>query len=41
MKAALNEKQRRLLGRVSRDTNGPPGFHMEGSGLWNKLELSN
>jgi hypothetical protein len=41
MNAALKQKQRRLLGRVSSDTKGPPGFHMEASGLWNKLELSN
>lgn len=41
MKAPIEQKQRRPLGRVSSDTKGPPGFHMEGSGLWNKLELSN
>lgn len=32
--------RRRTIGCVSTDTKGPPGFHMEVSGLWNKLELS-
>ena len=41
-KAMKREKtsHRRTIGRVSTDTKGPPGFHMEVSGLWNKLELS-
>lgn len=40
MKVSQDRKQRRQLGRVSTDTKGPPGFHMEFSGQWNKLELS-
>lgn len=40
MNVFQERKQKRELGRVSRDTKGPPGFHMEFSGQWNKLELS-
>ena len=40
MKRSLEKGRRQLLGRVSSDTKGPPGFHMEASGLWNKEGLS-
>jgi hypothetical protein len=35
MKVALS-KSRIVLGRVSRETKGPPGFTMEPGGLWDK-----
>lgn len=31
---------RHEIGRISTETKGPPGFHMEASGLWNKEGLS-
>lgn len=31
---------RRVLARVSRETKGPPGVHMEASGLWDKPGLT-
>ena len=31
---------RRPIGRVSSDTKGPPGVHMEASGLWDKPGLT-
>ena len=31
---------RHPIGQISIDTKGPPGFHMEASGLWNKDGLS-
>jgi hypothetical protein len=31
---------RRPLGRVTCDTKGPPGLHMELSGQWNKDGLT-
>ena len=40
MKRISENARRRVLGRVSNDTKGPPGFHMEASGLWNKEGLS-
>lgn len=40
MKVILNAEKRHQLGRVSRDTKGPPGTHMEASGLWDKPGLS-
>jgi hypothetical protein len=39
MKRPLKTGRRQLLGRVSTDTKGPPGFHMEASGLWNREGL--
>jgi hypothetical protein len=39
MKRSLENARRQLLGRVSTETKGPPGFHMEASGLWNKEGL--
>jgi hypothetical protein len=41
MKAFPEFHRRRLLGRVSTDTKGPPGSHMEPFGLWDKLSLTN
>ena len=40
MKASLKSDRRRVLGQVSKDTKGPPGTHMEASGLWDKPGLS-
>ena len=40
MKTQANQPRRRPLGRVSRDTKGPPGIFMERSGLWDKTGLS-
>jgi hypothetical protein len=40
MKAFQQEKRVRL-GRVSRDTKGPPGFTMEPGGLWDKPHTLN
>lgn len=40
MTKSMKPDQRRPLGRVSRDTKGPPGTHMEVSGLWDKPGLS-
>ena len=40
MKPRSTAKGRLELGRVSRDTKGPPGSHMEPFGLWDKLTLS-
>lgn len=34
MKLHSDENSRRILGRVSTDTKGPPGVHMEGIGRW-------
>lgn len=34
MKLDQQAKSRRILGRVSTDTQGPPGVHMEGIGRW-------
>ena len=31
---------RRVVGRVSTDTKGPPGVFMEGTGLWNGHSLT-
>ena len=41
MKVASKSNRRLVLGRVSTDTKGPPGLHMEASGLWAKEGLSN
>ena len=30
---------RRVIGRVSSDTKGPPGVFMEATGLWNGRHL--
>jgi hypothetical protein len=38
MNAPQEHKQKQILGRVRSNTKGPPGFHMEFSGQWNKLE---
>ena len=40
MKRSSESQRRKLLGRVSTETKGPAGFHMEVSGLWNKEGLS-
>ena len=40
MKRQSNDERRRLLGRVSTDTKGPPGVVMEGAGLWNGHNLT-
>lgn len=32
--------RRQEIGRISTGTKGPPGFHMEASGLWTKEGLS-
>ena len=40
MKRSSESPRWQLLGRVSTETKGPPGFHMEASGLWNKEGLS-
>ncbi|HEY1145849.1 MAG TPA: hypothetical protein VGE84_05870 [Allosphingosinicella sp.] len=36
----IQQGSRLPLGRISRDTRGPPGAHMEVSGLWDKPGLS-
>ena len=41
MKLAAKAPARRPLGRVSIDTKGPPGAHMEVSGLWDKATQLN
>jgi len=38
MNAKQEHKQKQILGRVRSNTKGPPGFHMEFSVQWNKLE---
>ena len=40
MKLQQHENWRRILGRVSTDTKGPPGVHMEGIGRWVGLGLT-
>ena len=35
-----SDKQRRLIGRVSVDTKGPPGIFMERTGLWDGEHLA-
>lgn len=40
MSVIQKANERRELGRVSRDTKGPLGFHLEGAGLYRKLELT-
>jgi hypothetical protein len=40
MKAHQNRAARRVIGRVSIDTKGPPGVFMEGTGLWDGRHLS-
>ena len=39
MKPETNRAGRRLIGRISKDTKGPAGYHMEAQGLWTKPEL--
>lgn len=39
MKTQRNEKGRRVIGRVIRDTKGPPGMFLEATGLWNGRHL--
>jgi hypothetical protein len=34
MKVHQQGNSKRILGRVSTDTKGPPGVHMEGIGRW-------
>lgn len=34
-----NIPNRRTIGRISKDTKGPAGFHMEALGLWTKPDL--
>jgi hypothetical protein len=36
METRRDRPGRRLLGRISIDTKGPPGAAMEASGLWNQ-----
>jgi hypothetical protein len=40
MKIVCTVPGRRLLGRVSIDTKGPPGIYMEASGLWDRHGLN-
>jgi hypothetical protein len=40
MKSAHQQPSRRVLGRVTTDTKGPPGVHMEGIGRWVGLGLT-
>lgn len=40
MKPSLENRRRRVLARVSTETKGPPGTHMEASGLWDKPGLT-
>ena len=40
MNKARHIERRQIIGRVSRDTKGPPGFQMDATGLWNKADLS-
>lgn len=40
MKILSIPPKRRLLGRVSLDTKGPPGIYMEASGLWDRHGLN-
>lgn len=35
MKRNEERRERRVLGKLSSDTMGPPGVAMEGAGLWN------
>lgn len=35
MKSNHDRRDRRVLGKLSADTKGPPGVVMEGTGLWN------
>ena len=39
MKSQQDANVRRVIGRVSRDTKGPPGVFMEATGLWNGRHL--
>ena len=39
MKTQQKADARRVIGRVSRDTKGPPGVFMEATGLWNGRHL--
>jgi hypothetical protein len=41
MKRQSKHKVRRVIGRVSTDTKGPPGVYMEVTGLWNGQYLTN
>lgn len=38
MRTPAKSLQRRVLGRVSLDTKGPPGSAMEVAGLWNQKD---
>ncbi|HKC03500.1 MAG TPA: hypothetical protein VKC17_09380 [Sphingomicrobium sp.] len=40
MKASHEHRGRRLLGRISTQTKGPPGLHLEMSGQWNGRGLT-
>ena len=40
MKILSTPPKRRLLGRVSLDTKGPPGIYMEASGLGDRHGLN-
>jgi hypothetical protein len=40
MKELTPVRRRRELGRVSTETQGPPGLHMELSGQWDKTGLT-
>lgn len=40
MKLSPEYPRRRVLARVSSETKGPPGVHMEASGLWDKPGLT-
>lgn len=40
MKEWNRDQCRRELGRVSTQTQGPPGLHMELSGQWDKVGLA-
>lgn len=33
------QERRRVIGRISVDTKGPPGIFMEGTGLWDGQHL--
>lgn len=39
MRSLKQSRQRRLLGRVTKETKGPPGVFMETSGQWDKHGL--
>lgn len=40
MLSQTTQAGRTVIGRISRDTKGPPGIFMEGTGLWDGQHLA-